>query len=115
MKPGDLVESATKAVGIKPCGGCQKSKELMNSGHVLRGAAMIPGNVVGLVKGKIAPKSYKVGEPASINVSGDIVFGEVPGLTLNDMMLEGVPIQPGTFTLQLKNGTILFEKTVTVE
>lgn len=27
---GDLVARATKAVGIKPCGGCQKRKQRLN-------------------------------------------------------------------------------------
>lgn len=27
---GDLVAAATKAVGIKPCGGCQKRREALN-------------------------------------------------------------------------------------
>lgn len=28
---GDMIAAATKAVGIKPCGGCQKRREIANA------------------------------------------------------------------------------------
>jgi len=28
--PGDVIATATKAVGIRPCGGCQKRRSMLN-------------------------------------------------------------------------------------
>lgn len=43
---GDVIASATKAVGIKPCGGCQKRREALNRA-VPFGKAPVAGTPVG--------------------------------------------------------------------
>ena len=39
---GDVVAAATKAVGIKPCGGCQKRREALNRAVPFRSSAENP-------------------------------------------------------------------------
>jgi hypothetical protein len=48
---GDVIASATKAIGIKPCGGCQKRREALNRAVPFR-SAPVAGTSVGDSPGK---------------------------------------------------------------
>ena len=111
MKLGDAVAEVIQAVGVrssKDCG-CRKRQEQLNvlGEKVAESARRIFSTAPPV------PTGPKVGEWHSLNLSAEIVGGEVPGMRLNGFMLEGVPTKAGEFVLRLRN-VVEFQRTIKV-
>lgn len=102
---GDAVQSATKAAGVSPCGGCHKRKAALNRAVTLVPAARRVGSAAAL-------PTAKVGEPYSALLPDLVTGGAIaPGLAVDPHTkeLHGIPAAAGVFTLNTRKGKFSIE------